>query len=272
MSIHILRTIAGSIQNFEAYALREYGLKSYEEAGFFLPPGFDADALVWNMLRELKDLGPGYEELVVDVGLMQYLSEFRSFVASRPGLSPWTARELFAQTPENQTKVYRGMRLNDHEAELIQRVGIQCGVARASQDTSIDLLQAGSDRLRKLVKHTQRSTQESIFVSVTSYPEVATGIARRYGQEGSDRSIRLYEILISKIDLLRRSYVGDQGLWQKFVPSRSAGLELKSQGSTRVVSFTHHIEQFALWEIPATQFKEVVPPANAGFTWLKNLE
>jgi hypothetical protein len=188
-STRIHHAIAREIQDYEAYAMSEYGQKAYEDAYANVPHNVNQDASISHFIPELRALGPDFQQLIVDPGLLQYFSEFKLFMRTHKGLSAWEARDLFARQPWMQTKVYRGMALTDSQADHIKKIGIQSSFARSSPNQIEDVKKYGRGRLGAIGEHQHDGAGTSPFISVTSYLEIAAGAAQAFSSPTLRREI-----------------------------------------------------------------------------------
>lgn len=246
-----MQQIAAKISDFDAYAKNEY--HSVE------------------MLQRLRKLGNGYEQLIVDPGLLQNLEVFERYLISQSGeIDPWIARDRFATEPIMQTKVYRAMALTKAELASILKLGMRSNFARAigagQASGSKDVYsRIGRFRLGDMQRRQSNSFDDSYLISVTSYPEVAIAVAKTFERNKADSETVLFEIDISKIDLITND--SKNGIWQE-VANLTGGIAFSSEGKETLVPFDRKVESFALWSIPAHKFRVVEGPRDATFRFV----
>lgn len=244
-----LKNIAKKVPDFEAYAQREYP---------------DADPL-----PRLKKLGEGYEQLIVDPGILRHLPEFEKFLSANDKLDPWVARDRFAREPYMQTKVYRGLALTKAELASVLKLGMRsnfarsvgAGTSRGSRDVYDRI---GKYRLGDIDRRQQNSFDDSYLLSVTSYPEVAMAVSKHF-ENNPERSTVLFEIDISMADLITNDQAN--GIWKKKDDVVST-FAYSTKGEETVVPFDRRVESFVLWSIPAGKLRVIEGPRDSTFRFV----
>ena len=112
---------------------RAASLEALAEARY----GAEAGMASLNKIRTA--LGPGYDVLVSDPGIVMRLDDFLAFSAKQDlkALKPWELRELYSQHL-GTAKVYRGLALTEEQAKAVQKDGMLSGYLRPDATGNVE--------------------------------------------------------------------------------------------------------------------------------------
>lgn len=257
-STAIYKRLAREFISPDRYVLHEYGSRIWDG-----DPA--ADVRAEELLQKLRSLGPGFERLVVDPGLLQHLDGFVQFVRERSLQDPWEARDIYGSEVLPQINVYRGIAATAKESAAIKKRGMLSWFSReANKDLHVEYLrtQLVLGRYHALSLHEEYGFTDTPFLSVTAYPELASSVAGRF-KTRSDQSVRLFKMRVSALELI--SMQQGNGLWPNAANSgRGRKVEFKS-GVTerRVVAADRDLESFVFLRIPPDSIEEIEPLPGA---------
>lgn len=204
-----------------------------------------------SILDDFKNLGPGFEQLVVDPVLVQNREAFLEFMTKNPGIKdPWRAREAYiASTPK--VTVYRAMMLSDDDLKAVEAQGILANGVRGFEQYYRDHgtvppgMMAG--RREAMIQHTRKKTENSPFISVSKHPDLAIAVAQEHGDPS--KQTYLFEIEVHQAELKRDYYVtADE--WQHVVVTTP-------DGRKKSLELDDNIEQFLFLSTPPFTKKPV---------------
>ena len=152
------------------------------------------------ILTKLETIGPGFNKLVVDPGLMQYVDSFVEFANSHKEKDPWKARRLFRQKM-GTTTVSRLMGFNSAKKDEVVRIGIH-----SAWGAKYDLEVLKKHAFKDLAWGHMSSGSRSFLVSVSNHPEIwyenTKFYINIYGKGMEDRKIYLFKVKVNKCDFI----------------------------------------------------------------------
>lgn len=163
--------------------------------------------------------------LLADPGIASRLPEMIDFV--RQGkidtskISPFELRQKFSEHLGTQ-KIYRGMVITDNQAQNMVQNGILAPALldkKTARAKMIDLLDPDEKISTKpkaksyrdeIIQRVSTNCKENLFMSVTSYPDIAVSLGNNYGQrnDGSEK-LYIFDVDMPKISVLK----GGEGMF-----------------------------------------------------------
>lgn len=272
--------VAGQIVDFEKFAVQHYGdrdvratqsaraqLKVQTDLGkrdaFWEKQIEDAEVLNQEAIvlyQKFKELGTGFESLLVDPALVQRYERFKIFLKKHPEFkTPWQARSAFRKSTDDVI-VYRAMVLTPDELIAVQKNGIESNHYRRSKEYNWKALAGltGKSYWQRIYSHVKEvETKTSEFISVTAYPEIAVAVANR----GNGGQTYLFEIKLKEADLLK--FEKASPLWSGYEFFDGKDIVLRSGKSTRKVDGDSRIESFVYFNIPSDAIRSIPFEKNA---------
>lgn len=242
----------------EAYAKHEYGKRVWDLQGV---ADETADSRALGFVKTLKSIGPGFEKLLVDPGLLQHLDDFVAYMKIHRFEDPWEARDNFARFGVPQVEVYRGVALSDAELKQVLSEGLLSEFFRLPNPP--ENLRYGEVVVNRWVNLdmwiSYRMTIALPFVSVTRYPEIASAMAKEYQAPG--KTVHVFKSVMSEVDLIA---IDDRnGIWP---PRGDSSKRISSDGiNFKTVAHDRKLESFVFWGIPVSSMSEVEPLPDAAY-------
>jgi hypothetical protein len=241
----------GPSMDLESFGGNRYSGGAYTGRRVFPDGSLGPDVRPW---ARLDRLGPGYEELIVDEGLVFHLDEFEQWVKSREGArpSPQAARDEFAKSLGTR-KMYRALALTSEEFESILKNGL------FPYGQTEESLRAPGKNLRPVNSSVEHHINNVIsnyheIQSFTEYPDIGLAVGKEYAMDpsGKAKTVYLFEVEVPEIDLLYINY-GDRILSVKrgFPADFSGSLRVKgTDGKARSYSYGPKVESFTINPVP----------------------
>jgi hypothetical protein len=241
--------LARHVKDYQKFAVTRYGHPPMEQ---------------WTELTHaqkahsfLRGLGRGYQELLVDPGLVMRFERFKRFVALRqkqgklPG--PWTLRDEFARSLGTRT-VYRSLALTPAQYETIRARGMGSRARRGGRDLNRLMMTAEnfiSARIRE--RGDRKKVSSDPLLSVSEFPQAAVAAACEYETRG--KRVYLFKLRVPEIDLIYEEFANPKPfrfpLHNLEHVLNGAGMTITSKRGRRkeLLPLGRKLESFLHWKI-----------------------
>ncbi len=180
-------------------------------------------------LSLLQELGPHFDSLVSDPGLVLRVDDFVAFAKKHAYVNPWEAREAYSKYL-GKARVFRALALTPEMAQAVSKRGL---LATYLRDEGHELRKSPADpyahNIFSMMRERWRNGSEDIVASSPELPPIDSLLSVTYNLKiaklvagGIVKSLRMpevkmyiYEIEIPVIELMARP--GDSGQIESFV-------------------------------------------------------
>jgi hypothetical protein len=278
-SHELLKRFSGDITDYRKYALDQYGNEGFgEKHSKVLEVVEQRDRKALELYDFFRGLRPGFETLLIDPALVQRSKRFGEFISRNLQLvDPWEARKAFRES-SSDVVVYRALALTPEELSIVKLAGLDSSQVRQDKQfphskemaLTFNRHDTWGHHFRGYVPNSFRSFGRMIqvhirgftntpFISVSAYPEVASGVGAMF-----EKTLHIFKIHAKESDLV---LIGPKnGLWEPVSYGESFhSMTLINGGKEVRVPLDDRIESLILFGAPPTAVEEIPVIPGAGY-------
>ncbi len=210
---------------------------------------------------------PGLEQLRLNPGIITHLPELMEFLDGKDANNPIQIMRGFREHLGEKI-VFRGMMMNDEEAEKASIEGIECDFLRKKslhgliEDFEANVLSPYIDCL--VEAHFHGENLYSPFISVSAIEDVAIAVGRHFGKkkqmQDDKKDFYLFKIRIPEMDLLHYT---DHGIKMPYklmqVVERKVNIKTYVNGRTDEHPW-NKVESYVMFKIDPAEIIEISKP------------